>query len=191
MRAHGRGMTLPGAAPEIFTIGHSDLSQVDFVELLLNHGITLLIDIRRHPGSRHAPQFGQDALTGALASVGIGYIHFPALGGRRRARRDSPNTGWRNASFRGYADYMETAEFRKGLQGLEELARMQRVAIMCAEAVWWRCHRSMVSDALMADGWQVWHIMSDGSVRPHHFTDPARVVDGALTYHQADSKAAT
>lgn len=169
--------------PDIYTIGHAALPVQQFVDLLRSVDVTLLVDIRRHPGSRHAPQFGSDALRKTLEAEGIGYLHVPALGGRRRARPDSQNSSWRNASFRGYADYMETTEFHEGLQLLMSLARANRVAIMCAEAVWWRCHRSMVSDALMARGWQVWHIMSDGTLKPHHFTEPARLVDGALTYH--------
>lgn len=109
----------------------------------------------------------------------------PELGGRRRARPDSPNDTWRNPSFRGYADYMETAEFEAGLDALMSLARTHRVAVMCAEAVWWRCHRALVSDALVAKGWRTQHIMSDGSLRPHRMSAPARIVDGELTYHEA------
>lgn len=169
-----------------FTIGHVALAAERFVELLKQHGITLLVDIRRFPGSRRSPQFNPDELRLTLAEAGIGYAQLEALGGRRHPLPDSPNTAWKNASFRGYADYMETAEFREGLWELMALASTERVAIMCAEAVWWRCHRSMVSDALMADGWQVWHIMSDGSVRPHRYTAPARVVDGRLTYRSVD-----
>lgn len=167
---------------DIFTIGHADRPSHDFIELLQRNGISLLVDIRRHPGSRHAPQFSQEPLRLALAEAGIGYLHLEALGGRRRAMPNSPNTAWRNASFRGYADYMETAEFQNGLRELVELARSQRVAIMCAETVWWRCHRALVADALTAQGWQVWHIMDGGPPSPHHFTAPARVVDGVLTY---------
>jgi uncharacterized protein (DUF488 family) len=175
----------------IYTIGHVALPADRFVALLRRHGITLLVDIRRFPGSRTSPQFNPDDLQQTLAGAGIDYVHLGALGGRRQPLPESPNAAWNNASFRGYADYMETAEFRNGLQELMTLAAAQRVAIMCAEAVWWRCHRSMVSDALMADGWQVWHIMSDGSVRPHRYTAPARLVDGELTYHQADGGPAT
>ncbi|HET9660193.1 MAG TPA: DUF488 domain-containing protein [Thermomicrobiales bacterium] len=176
----------PGKS-EIFTIGHAALPIGDFIDLLHRHGIDLLVDIRRFPGSRHAPQFGEDLLRSELEAAGIGYVHLAALGGRRRAQPDSPNGAWRNASFRGYADYMETDEFRHGLGELEELARGHRVAIMCAESVWWRCHRSMVADAMKAAGWQVRHIMSDGSARPHSLTAPARIVDGKLTYHEAPS----
>lgn len=170
---------------EIFTIGHSSLPVDRFIELLQSYGVDLLADIRRHPGSRHAPQFSAEALRQSLDAAGIAYWQLPALGGRRRARPDSLNFAWRNASFRGYADYMETAEFETGLAELTSLARTHRVAIMCAEAVWWRCHRALVSDALVANGWQVWHIMSDGSLQSHRMTAPARIEDGTLTYHEA------
>ncbi len=173
----------PRDAHEIFTIGHAALPWDQFLELLHRYEITLLVDIRRFPGSRHAPQFGQDVMSAALTTEGIEYLHLSELGGRRRARPDSLNTTWRNASFRGYADYMETEEFRDGLDRLMTLAQTQRVAIMCAESVWWRCHRSMVSDALLAQGWRVLHIMSDGKLQLHHFTEPARLVNGELTYH--------
>lgn len=171
-------------APVVFTIGHVALPIEEFVDLLQQNDIGLLVDIRRFPGSRNAPQFGRDALREVLASAGIGYVHLVELGGRRKPQPNSLNGAWRNESFRGYADYMETADFRIGLRELEDLASTHRVAIMCAEAVWWRCHRSMVADALTADGWQVRHIMSDGSVRPHRLTEPARIVDGKLTYRE-------
>jgi uncharacterized protein (DUF488 family) len=169
--------------PDIYTIGHADRPWDTFIDLLHRQGITLLADIRRFPGSRHAPQFNEDHLRTALAAGGIAELHLAALGGRRRARPDSRNTAWRNPSFRGYADYMETPEFQAGLEELEALARTHRVAVMCAETVWWRCHRSLVADALTADGWQVWHIIDMGDPQPHRYTAPARIVDGALTYH--------
>lgn len=168
---------------DIFTIGHSSRAWEEFVDLLHRNGITLLVDIRRFPGSRHAPQFNEEVLSAALATEGIGYRHLSALGGRRRARADSRNTAWRNPSFRGYADYMETGAFHAAIHELKALARKDRIAIMCAEAVWWRCHRSMVADVLKGDGWQVWHIIDDGPPKPHRFTRPARVEDGVLTYH--------
>jgi uncharacterized protein (DUF488 family) len=171
---------------KIFTIGHVALPAERFVQLLQQHGIRLVVDIRRFPGSRTSPQFNPQELRLTLAHAGIGYAHLEALGGRRRARPDSLNTVWNNESFRGYADYMETAEFRDGLEELMARASAEPVAIMCAEAVWWRCHRSMVSDALTAKGWQVCHIMSDGSVRPHRYTAPAGLIDGELTYHRED-----
>ncbi len=166
----------------IFTIGHVALPADRFVELLRQHDIALLVDIRRFPGSRKSPQFDPDQLRRTLHDAGIGYVHLGGLGGRRRPLPDSPNCAWRNPSFRGYADYMETGEFHEALKELMMLASSQRVVIMCAEAVWWRCHRSMVADALAVQGWQVRHIMSDGAVRPHRLTAPARIVDGALTY---------
>jgi len=176
------GQTGSGDVGEIYTIGHATRAWSEFVDLLHRSGISLLVDIRRFPGSRHAPQFKQEALREALVAEGIRYQHLPALGGRRRARPDSPNTAWRHPSFRGYADYMETGEFQTGLRELMELAQTQRVAIMCAESVWWKCHRALVADALLARGWQVWHILDGGKLRPHQFTAPARLVDGALTY---------
>jgi uncharacterized protein (DUF488 family) len=183
---HGERGCVPNAEAEIFTIGHADLPIGTFIEHLRRNHVDMLVDIRRYPGSRHAPQYGQEALRDELAAAGIGYRHLVALGGRRKAQPDSPNGAWRNASFRGYADYMETAEFRQGLLELEALARGRRIAIMCAESVWWRCHRSMVADALTADGWEVRHIMSDGAIRPHRLTEPARLIDGTLTYHGVD-----
>lgn len=171
--------------PELFTIGHADRPRDAFATMLHHHGITLLVDIRRFPGSRHAPQFNQDVMRIALATAGIGYLHLPVLGGRRRPLPDSRNTTWRNASFQGYADYMETSEFSAGLAELKALAAEpgQRVAIMCAETVWWRCHRALVSDALLSQGWQVWHILDDGAAKPHRLSAPARIVNGTLTYH--------
>jgi len=169
--------------PDIFTIGHADRSWETFVDLLHRQDINLLVDIRRFPGSRHAPQFNDDRLRQALAAEGIDELHLSALGGRRRARPDSPNTTWRHPSFRGYADYMETREFQDALEALAALARTRRVAAMCAETVWWWCHRSLVADALTAHGWQVWHILDAADPRPHRYTSPARIVNGALTYH--------
>lgn len=171
----------------IYTIGHSALPWEVFIAILQRHRIDVLVDIRRFPGSRREPQFNAVAMELELERAHIGYLHIAALGGRRKARPGSPSNAWRNASFRGYADYMESEDFRVGLDELMALARVQRVAIMCAEAVWWRCHRSMVADALTANGWQVLHIMSDGSVRPHHLNEPARLVDGQLTYHRPPS----
>lgn len=174
---------------ELYTIGHAARPWEEFVELLQRNGISLLVDIRRYPGSRHAPQFNQDVMRQALAAAGIGYQHIEALGGRRRVLPDSPNTAWRNLSFRGYADYMETTAFLNGLRELMELAQAQRVAITCAETLWWRCHRSLVADALTARGWQVWHIMDDSPPSPHRLSAPARIVDGALTYRPESSLA--
>lgn len=166
----------------IWTIGHSTRPLGEFLGLLTENRIQAIADVRSHPGSRHCPQYGQAALRDALVEHGLDCHWIQALGGRRRARKDSPNTAWRNASFRGYADYMQTAEFAKGLGELLELARKKRTTLMCAEAVWWRCHRSMVADTLKARGVRVMHIMGTDSVTEHPWTGPARIVDGKLTY---------
>ena len=142
--------------------------------------------MRSFPGSRKYPQYGKDALAATLAGHAIGYQWLRALGGRRRASPDSPNTAWRNASFRGYADYMSTAEFALGLDQLLELAGEKHTAVMCAEAVWWRCHRSLVSDYLKVRGIEVMHILDANKTEPHPYTSAARIVDGKLSY-QADS----
>lgn len=167
----------------IYTIGHSTRTWEDFCESLTCHNIAVVADIRSFPGSRRYPQFKQETMRVALPARGITYRHLPLLGGRRHGRPDSPNTRWRNQSFRSYADYMETADFRQGIDQLTSLARCQRVAYMCSEAVWWRCHRSMVSDYLLATGWRVLHIM-DGALTPHTYTQPARLFDGQLSYHE-------
>jgi uncharacterized protein (DUF488 family) len=142
----------------------------------------LLADVRSFPGSRRYPHFNKENLAAALNGAGIRYEHFRELGGRRRARPDSLNLAWRNESFRGYADYMETSEFRAGIERLLELVQQERAAIMCSEAVWWRCHRSMISDYLKAQGIDVVHIMGEGKSEAHPFTSAARVVNGELSY---------
>lgn len=166
----------------IWTLGHSTRSLDEFLALLDENGIQAIADVRSHPGSRHYPQFGQESLRESLTQHGLSYRWFQALGGRRKARADSVNGVWRNASFRGYADYMQTAAFFEGLHELLELAQQQRTAMMCAEAVWWRCHRSMVADALKARGVQVLHIMGSKNVVEHPLTAPAHIVDGQLSY---------
>ena len=171
--------------PVIWTIGHSTRPLDEFLALLAEHSIELLADVRSYPGSRKNPQYGQAALRDAVIECGLDYRWLPELGGRRKVRVDSPNSVWRNAAFRGYADYMQTAEFAAGLETLLELAQHQRTVIMCAEAVWWRCHRSMLADALKARGVHVLHIMGAGSVTEHPWTAPARIVDGKLTYTTA------
>lgn len=169
--------------PVVWTIGHSTRPPNEFLALLAEHRIATLADVRSHPGSRKFPQYGQAALRDALIKHGLDYRWLPALGGRRKTRADSPNGVWRNAAFRGYADYMQTAEFTAGLETLLALALLQRTAITCAEAVWWRCHRSMLADALKARGVRVLHIVgAGGSVTEHSWTAPARIVDGRLTY---------
>lgn len=167
----------------VWTIGHSTRGEGEFLEMLRAHEIAVLADVRRFPGSRKYPHFGADHLRATLQEDGREYSPFPELGGRRRAKADSPNDIWRNASFRGYADYMETAEFRDGIARLLEIAREKNVALMCSEAVWWRCHRSMIADDLKAQGIEVRHIMGD-KTEEHPYTAPARVVDGKLTYHR-------
>jgi uncharacterized protein (DUF488 family) len=166
----------------IWTIGHSTSPIDQFIALLAEHAITAVADVRRFPGSRRHPQYGAEALTAALARAGVQYVPFPELGGRRTPIAGSKNTAWRNASFRGYADYAETPEFRTAITRLTTLARHERTAIMCAEALWWRCHRSIIADHLTASGHQVLHIGSDGSAKPHHYTSAAQLVDGQLSY---------
>jgi|SRR5215471_952008 len=166
----------------LWTIGHSTLSIEDFIAGLKSFEIAVLVDVRSFPGSRRYPHFNREKLSGSLLRAGIRYEHFPELGGRRRPRPDSLNMTWRNESFRGYADYMETREFREGIERVLAIAAEQRVAIMCSEAVWWRCHRSMISDYLKVKGVKVTHIMGTGKSEPHPFTSAARVVDGELSY---------
>jgi uncharacterized protein (DUF488 family) len=170
------------APTTIWTIGHSTRGIEEFLGLLAESRIDVVADVRSFPGSRKNPQYGKEALAASLAAQAIGYQWLPALGGRRRAAADSPNTAWRNASFRGYADYMSTAGFARGLVQLLELATGARAAIMCSEAVWWRCHRSMIADALCARGIEVMHILGAKHTVLHPMTAPARIVNGALTY---------
>lgn len=166
----------------IWTIGHSTRTLEEFFALLKAHEIRCVADVRHFPGSRKYPHFGKEPLAAALKCEGINYVHLLDLGGRRKVRADSPNTAWRNASFRGYADYMETESFQHGMARLLEIARREPTAIMCAEAVWWRCHRSMISDWLKADGVQVLHILSEKKADPHPWTSAACVANGELTY---------
>jgi uncharacterized protein (DUF488 family) len=167
----------------IWTIGHSTRTIDDFISLLEENEIKLLADVRSLPGSKRYPQFNREALAESLNARGIRYEHFRELGGRRKTKPDSRNTAWRNASFRGYADHMETEEFRKGIERLLALAgEVGSAAIMCAEAVWWRCHRSLISDYLKSRGIEVLHILDANKVEPHPFTSAARIVDGKLSY---------
>ena len=167
----------------IWTIGHSTRSIDDFISLLEENGIRLLADVRSWPGSKRYPQFNREALAESLNAHGIRYEHFPELGGRRKPNAAWQNTAWRNASFRGYADHMETEEFRKGVERLLVLAgEAGPAAIMCAEAVWWRCHRSLISDYLKSRGIEVMHILDANKVEPHPFTSAARFVNGQLNY---------
>jgi uncharacterized protein (DUF488 family) len=166
----------------IWTIGHSTRATEQFIALLRFQQIELLLDVRRYPGSRMHPQFNSGPLAELLAQARIAYRSVPELGGRRAPRPDSRNTAWRNASFRGYADYMDTPEFNAALDRLVSGAATSRTAIMCAEAVWWQCHRSLIADALKARGIEVLHILDGPKVAEHPYTAAARVVDGRLEY---------
>jgi uncharacterized protein (DUF488 family) len=159
----------------IFTIGHSVRPAAEFVELLQAHDVDGIADVRRFPASRRHPHFSREALAQLLASSGRRYAHFPELGGRRQPSKESRNTAWQNASFRAYADYMETDTFRAGLHALLAFAAAGRAAVMCAEAPWWRCHRQLIADALVARGIEVRHIMSSGTAPVHRLTPFARV----------------
>jgi uncharacterized protein (DUF488 family) len=166
----------------IWTIGHSTRPLQEFLDLLQAAQIESLADVRRYPASRRHPQFNAPILAEALARMGVRYRAYTELGGRRTPRPGSSNTRWRNASFRGYADYMETAAFQEAFSRLSAEAGEARTAIMCAEAPWWRCHRSLIADALKVRGIEVLHIMAQGKVVPHPYTLAATVVDGKLYY---------
>ena len=168
---------------EIWTIGHSTHTLDEFVAMLTSFTIDVVADIRSFPGSRRYPHFNKENLEVSLPQNGFEYIHLKELGGRRKVRPDSINTGWQHPAFRGYADYMETPEFTKAIKSLTDIAKKKRVAYMCSEAVWWRCHRRLVSDYLKLNGWLVMHIMGEGKAQEHPFTSPAKIVDGALVYH--------
>jgi uncharacterized protein (DUF488 family) len=167
----------------IWTIGHSTRTIDEFISLLTENEIKLLADVRAWPSSKRYPQFNKDTLAESLNAHGIGYEHFPELGGKRKSKSDSRNTAWRNASFRGYADYMETDQFQRGIKRLLEVAAESGpTAIMCAEAVWWRCHRSLIADYLKARGLEVLNILGANKVEPHPCTSAARIVNGELSY---------
>jgi uncharacterized protein (DUF488 family) len=168
----------------VLALGHSTRTQADFIALLKAHGVKLLVDVRTIPRSRHNPQYNRDRLSSALRQAGISYLHLKALGGFRHARSDSLNTAWRNASFRGFADYMQTRDFSHGLRRLMSLARSKQTAIMCAEAVPWRCHRSLIADALLARGYRVEEIQSLKSTRLHVLSPWACVQGIKVTYPQ-------
>lgn len=169
-------------SPTIWTIGHSTRDATSFVDLLHENRIEILADVRRFPGSRRHPQFRTGALAATLRAAGIDYRHFVALGGRRRPREDSRNGVWRNIAFRGYADHMASPEFRAAFAALTALAAQRRCAVMCAELLWWQCHRSMIADDLQLHGWQVVHIMGPGKSAAHALREPARLVDDAPVY---------
>jgi uncharacterized protein (DUF488 family) len=166
----------------IFTVGHSTLPIERFIELLQTYRVERLVDIRTMPRSRHNPQFNDTALAAILTAHHLEYVHVPALGGLRHARKDSPNSGWRNASFRGYADHMQTSAFQDALEALIQMSREKRIAIMCAEAVPWRCHRSLVADALSVRGVPVVEILSESNYRMHQLTPFAQVEGVRITY---------
>ena len=173
----------------VFTVGHSTRPLPDFIQMLTAHRVTLLVDVRSVPRSRHNPQFNRDTLPEALAGSGVAYEHCAGLGGFRPARADSPNGGWRNASFRGYADYMQTPEFAHHLAWLMRAAESQRVGVMCAEAVPWRCHRSLIADALLVNGFEVEEIVSATRLQAHRLTPFARVEGHGVVYPPQDPEA--
>ena len=170
------------ARPLICTIGHSNRPIDTFVELLRSNEIVRVLDVRTVPRSRHNPQFNRDTLPASLDAVQIGYTHLPGLGGLRHARADSPNSGWHNLSFRGYADYMQSPEFAENIQWVAELASTERCVLMCAEAVPWRCHRSMIGDALLVRGVRVEDIIGPKGRKPHVLTAFAHVDRTQITY---------
>ncbi len=171
-----------GQVGRIWTIGHSTRSVEEFLQLLREHQIEVLVDVRTFPGSRRYPHFNREQLSLTLQSAGIEYRHMPELGGRRKSRPDSKNTAWRNEGFRGYADYMETDAFKQGIASLMEISNRKRTTVMCAEAVWWRCHRSLIADYLKANGVEILHILSNAKTEVHPYTPVARIIDGELSY---------
>jgi uncharacterized protein (DUF488 family) len=173
----------------VWTIGHSTRSLDDFLALLAEYGIEAVADVRRYPGSRRWPHFAREPLEDALERRGLVYQWLPDLGGRRRPRPDSPNTAWRSAAFRGYADYMATEAFAEGLEDLVNLASGLRTTVMCAESLWWRCHRGLIADVLRWLGFEVIHILGHGSTAVHPYTAAARVVGGRLSYAAAGGHA--
>ena len=167
---------------EIWSVGHGARPLEEFLETLRGPDIQALADVRSHPGSRRHPQFGAQALEAALREIGITYVHLPELGGRREPLTDSPHRALRVAAFRGYADHMSTAEFARGYERLTSLASESRTAFMCAETLWWRCHRRLIADRLTVDGWAVTHLFAPGKSERHALWDAARTLDGHLIY---------
>ena len=175
---------------QLWTDGHSTRSAEEFGRLLQIHQISTLVDVRSFPGSRRYPQFNKSSLQEFLPTIKVEYVHAPRLGGRRKPNAKSHNSAWKNASFRAYADYMETAEFKEGIRDLIAIAGKESSAIMCAESLWWRCHRSLIADYLKAAGVTVVHILDEKKTEMHPFTSAARIVDGELSYRglfQAES----
>jgi uncharacterized protein (DUF488 family) len=166
----------------IWTIGHSTRTFDEFLKLLQSFNVKTLVDVRHYPGSRKFPQYNKDSLEISLPENGIEYTHLVDLGGRRKPEPNSKNDAWRLDSFKGYADYMATQQFKLALKSLKEIAAENQTAIMCAEAVWWSCHRSLIADILKVEGWTVLHIMSENKATEHPFTTPVKVVNGALDY---------
>ncbi len=183
---------MPKAKPStlVLTIGHSTRPLDEFIRLLQAHGVTRVVDVRTVPRSRHNPQFNKTSLPRSLKKAGLGYVHLPGLGGLRHAKRDSANVGWRNASFRGYADYMQTPEFTQSLEELIRLSKEDRIALMCAEAVPWRCHRSLIADALLVRGICTEDIMSATRRQVHALTPFAKVQGATITYPAGTSPSA-
>jgi uncharacterized protein (DUF488 family) len=167
---------------KIYTIGHSNRTLSYFIDMLKSHQIEAVIDVRTIPRSRHNPQFNEEELSHSLKREKMGYFHLAALGGLRHAKKDSPNTGWENASFRGFADYMQTEQFTEGLTELMQIAKECRAAILCAEAVPWRCHRSLIADALTVKKWKVFHIQSKRTAREHELTSFLKVKGKQMLY---------
>lgn len=172
----------------VYTIGHSTRDINTFIELLLHYSIEAIADVRAHPGSRKFPHFNSEYLKDKLLKESISYYHLPLLGGRRTPLANSRNISWRNKSFRGYADYMETEGFKAGIKRLEEIAKEKPTAIMCSEAVWWRCHRSLIADYLKSIGWTVIHILDINSSQEHPYTSAAKIINNKLDYSGAQLK---
>lgn len=186
-----QGMQVEGMQAEagtLWTIGHSTRPWEDFVALLQENQVACVVDVRRFAGSRRNPQFAPLAMDPALREAGIDYLPMPDLGGRRAPAPDSPNGAWRVAAFRGYADYMASPDFVQAREHLMQQARQARTAVMCAEAVWWRCHRRLIADDFTARGWQVLHIMAPGKTPAHDLNPDARLVDHVLRYPPAQEK---
>ncbi len=179
-KAHATAVIAP--PPTIWTVGHSTRPLPVFLDLLNSRRIDAIADVRRFPGSRRHPHFAREALEQSLPADGIDYQWLPQLGGRRTPLPATTNTGWRNLSFRGYADHLSSAEFADGLVQLLDFAAPRRCALMCSEALWWQCHRALIADVLTLRGVQVLHLLAEGKEAPHTYTSPARIVDGYLAY---------
>jgi uncharacterized protein (DUF488 family) len=170
----------------IYTIGHSTRSIEEFISLLKANEVAVLVDVRNFPGSRRYPHFNKEALENSLGEKAIQYVHMKELGGRRKPEQNSINTRWRSTAFRGYADYMQTGVFQTTMEALADIALKHKTAYMCSEAVWWSCHRSLISDYLKIRDWKVLHIMSEDKLTEHPYTSAARIVAGQLRYDEPD-----